>query len=389
MNIEDKHRIIYTHFDFIEKHLNESAEKLLLKYHKKIPYVKILAAQIEAQHKIKDKWPEFYLNRNIVLPPLKNLAQSSSKTTAQLKFNFLKGKSAIDLTGGFGIDSMILSENFEQVIYVEQNQDLFEIASFNFKQIGKNNIICINESAENVLHNLSESVDLIYLDPSRKKEDKNVFMLHDLSPNFFEIQNLIHSKSKICLLKCSPLLDVDYIQQKLNFIEKIQAISVGGECKEINVLMRNLSKTLLQFEAICDYGNFQFAGNCENSIIKINQAKYIYDLDVACMVLKVNEEITQNFEVVHLNKTPFFISEILKKEFPGKIYTIIETGLFNKSFAQQIKGKSYSVKSRNYEENAIEIRQKLQLKESDLHALFVFRNDKKEAIYFITEKLNP
>ena len=74
------------------------------------------------------------------------MEQCSSELTAEYKSSLVKGKTLIDLTGGMGVDTAFLSDNFEKTFYVEMQEELCEIAKHNFKVLNKN-IEVVNDKA--------------------------------------------------------------------------------------------------------------------------------------------------------------------------------------------------------------------------------------------------
>ena len=102
---------------FITDHIESDEHKLLLK-HKTLfdlPVITIVD-QIIGKRKAREKLPTYYNASAIIYPPSINLEQSSSEHTAQFKTNILKQlqlssyKSLVDLTGGFGVDTLNFSK---------------------------------------------------------------------------------------------------------------------------------------------------------------------------------------------------------------------------------------------------------------------------------------
>ncbi|MFN8887177.1 MAG: hypothetical protein ACK5WF_06935, partial [Cyclobacteriaceae bacterium] len=148
----------------------------------------LIAHQITGRRKAKYKLPTWYATPQIIYPPSLNLEQSSSEATAEYKRQFLirhisKRAKAIDLTGGFGIDTFFFSAIFDQVDYVERNEELLPIAQHNHLQLGATNISYHACSAEEMISG-SPKWDFIYIDPSRRDEKaKKLVRLADTQPN--------------------------------------------------------------------------------------------------------------------------------------------------------------------------------------------------------------
>ncbi|HNP08545.1 MAG TPA: hypothetical protein PKN99_13010, partial [Cyclobacteriaceae bacterium] len=147
----------------------------------------LIAQQIIARQKAKVKLPELYFTSDIVYPPSINLEQSSSQATAQFKRTLFSGKSLIDLTGGFGIDSYYFSKSFNKVKYVETNKFLFNLVQHNHLVLKADTILHINSTAEEFLSTNQDFFDLCYIDPSRRNSSKKVIRLTDCEPNIIDL----------------------------------------------------------------------------------------------------------------------------------------------------------------------------------------------------------
>ena len=99
--------------------------------------------QIEGWQKARQKLPELAAIDGWLWPKRVSVEQSSSQATAIYKRQMLskvKGRRSgelIDLTGGMGVDCYYLSEGFEEVHYVERDEELCRLAEKNFALAGK------------------------------------------------------------------------------------------------------------------------------------------------------------------------------------------------------------------------------------------------------------
>jgi tRNA/tmRNA/rRNA uracil-C5-methylase (TrmA/RlmC/RlmD family) len=110
---------------------------------------KELVEQCEAKKKCKDKLPTWFSTNQIYYPNKLNIEQTSSEITAQYKTNLVCGKSLIDITGGFGIDSYFFSQKIAQITHCEIDENLSKKAAHNFEILEVKNCSCV---AENGLH---------------------------------------------------------------------------------------------------------------------------------------------------------------------------------------------------------------------------------------------
>ena len=173
--------------EFIQQNLNKPLVEtaLLLCKHPTLDKNYILH-QINGLQKAKLKLPSFYENENIIYSSKLAMEQCSSEQTALFKSKLVKEKTVVDLTGGFGVDAYFFSKQFENVSYIEQNRELFEIVKNNFEVLNAP-IQCYQTSCEEFLVKNTQIFDLAYIDPSRRNENKRVFQLDECTPNIIEL----------------------------------------------------------------------------------------------------------------------------------------------------------------------------------------------------------
>ena len=129
----------------------------------------------------------------LVGPPGVSLEQASSFITANIKSSLIKNyETILDLTGGFGIDTLSFAKNAQRVTYVEQNDLLAQIVQHNFSLMDVSNVDFHVKTAEVYLSEINQRFDCVYLDPARRSVDnQKLVRIADLSPNFIEISNQI------------------------------------------------------------------------------------------------------------------------------------------------------------------------------------------------------
>ena len=233
--------------DFIWQHRDDDPQQLALsaKKHPLIP-VSFAAAQILALQKIRHKIPTWY-QPGMEFPLAISLEQASSEPTARFKAGLFSGKKIADLTGGLGVDSFFFSQQFESLVYVEQNAELLAAAQNNFTQLGATNVHFEHRSAEDFLEKTNETFDLIYLDPARRDERKGkVFQLADCSPDVLKIKDLMLKKSSRVLLKTAPLLDLKLAASQLGQVTKIWVVASEGDCREVLYLLEREAPPLAE-----------------------------------------------------------------------------------------------------------------------------------------------
>ncbi len=348
---------------YINANLKTDLHSLLLK---KSPFPEVsmqeIVQQIKGRKVAEKKFP--ILNRDgIFFPPNLNLEQSSSQETAEFKTNLIKGNTFLDLTSGFGIDALFLSQNFEEVTLVEQNPELLEIVQHNWEVLGKKASF-IHQKLEDFLAGNQEKFDIVYLDPARRdNHNRKVFLLEDLSPNLLEIQDKLHEISDEVLIKLSPLIDLQHLVTSLNKISKIWIIAVKNEVKEVLVhIKKEATETMVSCVNLqTPEAEFNFNLNAEKdckSIFSIPK-KYIYIPNNSILKSGAFNLISERFELKKLHQnTHIYTSETIVENFPGRIFEAIEID------GKQIKkGEAYNIITKNYPLKPEDIKKKYKIKD--------------------------
>lgn len=370
---------------FLIDHENDDEKQLVLK-HKTILGLPaaIIAEQIAARRKAKEKLPIYYHDTNIIYPPGINLEQSSSEHTARFKTTILENikdafnetgsqpmfKVGVDLTGGFGIDSFFLSKLFSQFHYVEPDINLSEIARHNHKQLGTITITHHTTTAENFLTKIN-SADMIYIDPSRRSETKKVFNFKDSEPDISSLQPKIFEKTNFVLIKASPLLDIKLGRQELSFVKKIFVIAVENDVKELLFLSQKDFADEPFIEAINirkdRADSFVFLSSQENELaISYGDPKtFLYEPNAAIMKAGAFKSIAKKFGLEKIqSSTHLYTSSELVDGFPGRTFKIEARVKPNQNKLKSIflDGKA-NVTTRNYPLTVEELKKKTGLKD--------------------------
>ncbi|MCB0383175.1 MAG: class I SAM-dependent methyltransferase, partial [Psychroserpens sp.] len=220
---------------FINEHLNEDVSRLLF-HGKPIQGVniKVIVEQIEAKRKSKDKLPTWFQTKGIYFPHKLNIEQTSSEATAKYKAKLISGKQIIDITGGFGVDCYYFSKCFDKVIHCEINKELSLLVEHNSKVLHTDTIDFVSKDGIEFLKNNHEQFDWIYIDPSRRHDQKGkVFFLSECLPNVPIHLDLLFSKTENIMIKTSPLLDISVGLKELKHVKAIHIVSVKNEVKEL------------------------------------------------------------------------------------------------------------------------------------------------------------
>jgi hypothetical protein len=334
----------------------------------------MVAQQIGARIKAKEKLPLHYQTRGIIYPPGLNLEQSSSETTARFKQEIILNngiglRKVADLTGGFGVDSYWLSQIFEHVVHVEPNGELIQLAEHNHQTLGATNLSYQNISAEQYLEASTYHVDLYYVDPSRRTDqNKKLFLLNETMPNVLEIVPKLFEFSPHVLIKMSPLLDIQSVLNQNLSVSQVYVVAVGNECKEVLVLCSHSYSGEPTIHAVninraTDEFTFQFPEEraAESKLGPI--LSYLYEPNAAILKSGAFKIVGNRFGLtkVHPN-SHYYTSDQLLDTFPGRIFSILKKIKGDRS---EIKGLfpdfQANVISRNHPLSVDEIKRKLRL----------------------------
>ena len=398
--------------DFINAHLNDDVNKLALSKFPDDIDKQFVIRQIQARQLLKKKLPSWSENDELLFPKRLSLEQCSSELTAKYKRTISRNdeeaqcnisenqcrsvgekRTLIDLTGGMGVDTSFLSDNFDETIYIEAQEELCELARHNFKVLYKN-IKVVNATAEDFLSQC-DNVDCIYLDPARRDEyGRKMVSLHDCSPDVAELQDLIFEKSKTLMVKLSPMLDIDIIKKELKNIKEIHVVAVKNECKELLVLCQQttdngqqtscnnqLSAVSHQLSAVDLRENwrFNFTEEEENEAVVSfadEIGKYLYEPGVACMKAAPFKLLSQRFNIKKLHRNShLYTSDELVYDFPGRIFEVINVVNFDKKAKKMLSQQTtdnrqqtlskVSIAVRNFPLSADELRKQLGFKDGD------------------------
>ncbi|REC76383.1 methyltransferase [Chryseobacterium elymi] len=366
--------------NYINVNLNSDLHALLLK---KSPFPDVsmqeIVQQIKGKQTAQKKFP-FLLKDGIIFPPQLNLEQSSSEKTALYKSQILKGNKFIDLTSGFGIDAYYLSQNFEEVILVEQNAELLNIVEHNWGILNRKATF-INQNLEDFLNINKEYFDVIYLDPARRDQNKNkVFLLEDLSPDILQIkENLLMAADQV-VIKLSPLIDLKYLASALPDIFRIEIIAVKNDVKEAVIFLSNENREEIKVNCInleSEESSFLFKfGEEESAQAEYSEPeKFIYIPNNSILKAGVFNLVSERFGLKKLHPNTHIYTSVQKiNDFPGRVLEVqtIES--------KQIKKKEqFNIISKNYPLKPEDIKKKYGIKDGGEHYL-IFTQSKKGKI---------
>jgi len=315
-----------------------------------------LAEQIDSRKRSEKKLPTWFAKEGIYYPPKLSVEQTSSETTAAYKSGLIKGEHAVDLTGGFGVDSYYFSKAVESLVHVERNRDLSEIAKHNLGALGSDNITFINDDSSAFLKNHPGRFDTIYVDPSRRVENKKVFLLEDTEPNVVDNLKLFFNTADRVVVKTSPMLDIQAgLRAFGGTTEELHVVSVKNDCKELLWVLsaENIQETRILCSALSGEQTLQFEFRLSDERSEFistytTPLSYLYEPDVSVLKAGAFKTIASRFELQKLAvNTHLYTSENFIDSFPGKVFKINSWTPYS-SFSREKMSGSFNVVSRNF-----------------------------------------
>jgi hypothetical protein len=355
-----------------------------------------LANQIKQKQKAEKKLPLYFNTQHIIYPKGISIEQCSSEATAWVKVILMKQFiqtdfiSFADLTGGFGVDTFFIGQHFEKIVYIEPNGELLAIAQHNHQILQLKNAVYQNINAEEFIHQTPENFYLLYIDPSRRREDQKVHGLTDCSPDVVALLPTLLKKSKEVWIKTSPLLDIEAACQHLKFVSDVFVISIKNECKEVvyrcvKEQTLSIKKHFILADEMGSVVYQNFSTKEEESAIKIdyqNTQLYLYEPDVALLKAGAFQWIAKEFNLHKIAlHTHLYTSNELIENFPGRVFKVTQLLKADVSEVHAfIPDRKANIITRNYPLKPEQLKQKLKLMDGGSHYLLAYSEEKKKQL---------
>ncbi|WP_313795040.1 class I SAM-dependent methyltransferase [Flagellimonas zhangzhouensis] len=342
---------------------------------------KELAEQLEARKKCEDKLPTWFEHKNIYYPNKLNIEQTSSEQTALYKAQIIGGKSLIDLTGGFGVDSYFFASKMEQVWHCEINPELSEIAQHNFEILGRKNIQCFAEDGIEFLKNSNQHFDWVFVDPSRRNDKKGkVFLLEDCLPNLPNNLSFIFEKTEKVLIKASPIFDIAQGINELQFTKEVHVVAVNNEVKELLFVVEKGFEGDIQIKTVNllpnqeDHFNFKLADEPTCEINYDSPEDFLYEPNAAILKSGGFKSVAAFYKVNKLHPHSHLYTSVEKIDFPGRTFKIEQVLPYSKKTIKSLGLTKANITTRNFPMTVADIRKKFKIKDGGDHYLFFTKN---------------
>ncbi len=293
--------------------------------------------QVEGKERTADKLPTFAAIEDWWYPVRLSCEQCSSELAARYKASLVSGDTMADLTGGYGVDTYFLSDQFAHTDYVEQNAELCRIATHNFAH---KPITIHNTSAEEFLTS-ADQYDLIFLDPARRdSHGGKVFRLEDCTPNVVELLPSLLSHGKRLMIKLSPMLDLTQAVTSLSQVTwDVYVVAIKNEVKELllvsggsgRITAIDLDKKDQAFvftkeeESNSPQDGLTAQAVCQCNGLSGEAGLYLYEPNAAILKAGAYKLIAERFGLHKLDvNTHLYASESLIENFPGRVWKVKE-----------------------------------------------------------------
>ncbi|MCS6973046.1 MAG: class I SAM-dependent methyltransferase [Cyclobacteriaceae bacterium] len=362
----------------------------------------LLAEQIQGRRKAKTKLPSWFHKQGIIYPPLVSLEQCSSERTAQYKCERIRhftgyqitGR-AVDLTGGFGVDSYFISKIFSSVDYVEPDLRLLEISRHNHRCLGATNIFYHHSTAEDFLLSDNGPYNLILADPSRKSAHRSkIVKLQDCRPDVIKLQRHIYERSDLFVLKASPLHDIKEALRQLGYITEVNAVAVNNEMRELLFmgLKSHKDEPVIRAVNLGDEGIEEFCFTFKEEEQAISHFSgpltFLYEPNRAILKAGAFRLISMRFGLHKLHpNTHLYTSHHEVPDFPGRIFKVkqdVSSARQNDSF--HFSQKQANIIIRNYPATVATLTKKLKITEGGTEYLIACTSVEKKHL-LLAERL--
>ena len=334
-----------------------------------VPYIELMG-QIKSLLKAESKLPHLYKNHKIVYPSGVSIEQCSTLSTSRYKASLVSGERGVDLTGGFGIDSMALSDVCKHLDYYEINEDLARVVQHNFAVLEKTNITVYAFDGLQDIEANDKKYDFIYLDPARRDDKKDrVYRIEDCSPNVLQWQDVLLESSSVVMTKLSPMVDVALISREMKCVKEIHVVALKGEVKEILVLQeRGYGDCPDVFSVDIDGEDrppfvYKKRANVSVEIDTVGDYSYLYDMSAAMRKAMVADDYAASMGLKKVGVGTFLYSSVERVEgTAGRVFEVV--GEVNrKSVKKLLPTLKANVFTRNYPMRADELKRLLKIKD--------------------------
>ena len=343
--------------------------------------------QIQGWQLARRKLPEWAAEDGVLFPPHLSMEQCSSEQAARYKCSVVerlltaeerqKGMMT-DLTGGFGVDFSYMARSFGKAVYVEQQERLCEVARHNFHCFGLQQAEVVHGDGVDFLHSLQDKQALIYLDPARRDaHGGKTYAIEDCSPDVTALSDELVERARLVMIKLSPMLDWHAAVVRMKHVCEVHIVSVGGECKELLLVMQQGEAVEKRLFCVNDDDAFVCRIGEEPRrwplVEDLRSVRWLYEPNASLMKGGCFGSLAERFKLQGVGQNShLFVSEKRVEDFPGRGFYIEDiTSMNRKELKTKLAGLTKAnIAVRNFPLSAVELRKKLHLKDGGDTYLF-------------------
>lgn len=345
-----------------------------------------------ALHQIKGwqvackKLPSWAAHEQLLYPQQLSMEQCSSEQTARYKQQLVQrlcGQTQnegtlVDLTGGLGVDFSFMAQGFRQAYYVEQQVELCALAKHNFPLLGLSSAQIICGDGTTFLQSMADQAMVIFLDPARRDAaGSKTYAIEDCTPDVALLSDELVNKAQWVVVKLSPMLDWHAAVAQLKHVCEVHIVGVGGECKELLLVMQQHSdRQPLQLYAVNDGKVFTCSAEeaqQRTPLLQTSTFDYLFEPHASLMKAGCFGALSARYGVKRLaTNTHLFAAMMPVNDFPGRQFRVLAVTPFSKkSLRSALHGiEKANLAVRNFPLSVVELRKRLKLKEGGEHYLF-------------------
>lgn len=333
-----------------------------------VPHASLVATQIKYLQRAKRKLPRLYEARCIIPP--RAFEQSSSEECAERKR--IEGGAVLDLTCGLGIDAIALSRRFERVVALERDEVLAEVVRYNISLLCVENVEVVTTSAEEYLSSCDDHFDWVYVDPDRRSDvGRKLVCLEDCSPNMVALMPAVRGVSERVAMKLSPMFDCDEAFRLFPSSE-VEVVSLGGECKELNILTpapRDMLRIAIVGQGEWLFERDRMAMEPSAGSFADGEWRYMIMPDVALQKARLAVAALSPYAAIWSNNGYAFMRELPSEPIPGRVYAIERVERYRpKELKRSLRGMGIEISKRDTSLSVEGVRRALGVKAgSDMH----------------------
>ena len=391
--------------------------------------------QIQGWQTARQKLPSWAACDGVVYPPHLNMEQCSSEPTARYKQQVVRrwltrlgagqggaATSMADLTGGFGVDFSFTSRCFASATYVERNAALCDVVRGNLPCLGIANAQVMCAEAEDCLATMPQQT-MLFLDPARRDEHgAKTVLIADCTPDVCHLLPLLMSKARFVMLKLSPMLDWHKaIADLQGTVREVHIVSVGGECKELLLVLSALDGAFSSADMPCngveagvrvccvdimakadaegEYKRSEFCytiGGASDNIPTPNSqpstlnSQFLLEPNASIMKAGCFAELGKAYGIRAISSNShLFLSTDRVEDFPGREFVVEAVTTLNKRQLKQTLGslQQANISVRNFPMSVAELRKRLKLRDGGDTYIFATTTREGERVLIVGHKV--